>query len=175
MNEHSGTPHFLRGALAILLGMIVLFWPGLTVEIVAIIFAVFILANGLLLISLSLARTTEGSSGTLLLLSGILVFIGGIIGVLNPMYMAVTLTLLIAVLAILSGLSDLWAAATAIGPGTHRILHGLSGLLLVILGGVFIIFPMLGAVILVAVYIGIFAIAIGILSIAQGFMTPVSA
>lgn len=168
-------PYIVRGVLALLLGIIVLFWPGLTVEVVAILFAVFILANGLLLVGLSLMSPSGESFGTGFLILGILLLIGGVIGIINPIMTAITLTILVAILALISGFSDIWVALTAMGSGGTRILLGLSGALSVILGGIFIIFPLLGAVILVAVYIGIFAIAIGILSIAQGIMTPAAA
>ncbi|MDO8841307.1 MAG: DUF308 domain-containing protein [Methanocalculus sp.] len=173
MEEQSRTPYFIRGALAILLGLIVLFWPGLTVEVVAILFAVFILINGLLLVALSLASPAGESSGLLIL--GVILVIGGIFGVINPFMTAITLTILIAILALISGFSDIWVALTTMGSGWCRILLGISGALSVILGGIFLVFPLLGAVILVAVYIGIFAIAIGIMSIVQGFVTPSTA
>ena len=173
MEEQSRTPYFVRGALAILLGLIVLFWPGLTVEIIAILFAVFILVNGLLLVAVSLASPAGSSSGLLIL--GIILLIGGIFGVINPFMTAIALTVLIAILALISGFSDIWVALTTMGSGWGRILLGISGALSVILGGIFIVFPMLGAVVLVAVYIGIFAIAIGILSLVQGVTTPCTA
>lgn len=175
MNEESRMPYIVRGVLAILLGIIVLFWPGLTVEIVAILFAVFILLNGLLLIGLSAMSPSGESSGTAYLILGVLLVIGGAFGIINPILTAITLTILIAILAIISGFSDIWVALTAMGSGGTRILLGSSGALSVILGGIFIIFPVLGAIILVAIYIGVFAIAIGILSIAQGIMTPKAA
>ncbi|GAA5262080.1 HdeD family acid-resistance protein [Methanocalculus sp. MC3] len=172
MNEQSRMPYIVRGVLALLLGIIVLFWPGLTVEVVAILFAVFILINGLLLVGLSLMKPSGESFGTAFLILGILLVIGGIFGVINPIMTAITLTILIAILAIISGFSDIWVALTVMDSGGIRLLLGLSGALSVILGGIFFIFPLLGAVILVAVYIGVFAIAIGILSIVQGIMTP---
>lgn len=175
MNEQSRMPYIVRGVLALLLGIIVLFWPGLTVEVVAILFAAFILLNGLLLIGLSAMALSGESYGTAFLILGILLVIGGVFGIINPIMTAITLTILIAVLALISGFSDIWVALTAMGSGGARILLGISGALSVILGGIFILLPLLGAVILVAVYIGIFAIALGILSIAQGVMTPKAA
>lgn len=175
MNEQSRMPYIVRGVLALLLGIIVLFWPGLTVEVVAILFAAFILLNGLLLIGLSAMAPSGESYGTAFLILGILLVIGGVFGIINPIMTAITLTILIAVLALISGFSDIWVALTAMGSGGARILLGISGALSVILGGIFILLPLLGAVILVAVYIGIFAIALGILSIAQGVMTPKAA
>jgi len=168
-------PYIVRGVLALLLGCLVLFWPGLTVEVVAILFAAFILLNGLLLIGFSAMSSSGDSSGIAFLILGVLLVIGGIFGIINPIMTAITLTILIAILAIISGFSDIWVALTVMGSGGVRLLLGLSGALSIILGGIFFIFPLLGAEILVAVYIGIFAIAIGILSIAQGIMTPKAA
>jgi len=175
MKENSRIPYIIRGVLAIILGLFVLFWPGITVEIVSILFAVFILANGLLLIGISFLVPAVERSGMMPLVLGVLLVIGGVFGIINPFFIAIALTALIAVLAILSGLTDIWVALTAMGTGGARILLGLSGALSVILGGIFIVFPLLGAVVLVAVYIGIFAIAIGALSIFAAFIGPATA
>jgi uncharacterized membrane protein HdeD (DUF308 family) len=50
----------------------------------------------------------------------------------------------------------------------HPVLFGLSGALGVILGGIYIFYPGLGAQVLVMVYFGFFAFLYGILSIAIG-------
>ena len=52
----------------------------------------------------------------------------------------------------------------------HRFLLVFSGAISIILGGVFFFLPAFGAIVLVAVYLGIFAIIYGILSIAIGVM-----
>jgi uncharacterized membrane protein HdeD (DUF308 family) len=92
----------------------------------------------------------------------------GIIALVFPWIAAVALTWLIAVIMIWMGLIEIASAIFHPVFMKHPVLFGLSGALGVILGGIFIFYPGLGAAVLVMVYFGFFAILYGILSIAIG-------
>ncbi len=129
---------------------------------------------GLIIIAAILAlihalRSPAGASQSLLLLvAGILGLLAGIAAVLHPWIAAAGLTVIIALLMLFFGFIDLSIAILYPEYTKHQILLYFSGALSVILGGVFFFLPGFGAIVLVAVFLGIFAIIYGILSIAIG-------
>ena len=78
------------------------------------------------------------------------------------------LTVIIAILMLFFGFIDLSIAIFHPEYTQHRFLLVFSGILSIILGGIFFFLPAFGAIVLVAVYLGIFAIIYGIMSMVIG-------
>jgi len=158
----------IRGLIALIIGILVLIWTGIAVEVAATLIGILIIITALLALILALKSPTGASRSLVLLLVGILGLLAGIIAVLHPWIAAAGITLIIAILMLFFGFIDLSLAIFHPEYTKHRLWLGVSGILSVFLGGVFFFLPAFGAIVLVAVYLGIFAIIYGILSIAIG-------
>jgi len=159
----------LRGILALIAGVLVLLWPGIAVLAVVILFAILLLIASVQTLYHA-SKVPKGLPQPVVpIVTAAMGLVLGIIALVFPWIAAVALTWLIAVLMIWMGLIEIASAIFHPVFMKHPVLFGLSGALGVILGGIFIFYPGLGAQVLVMVYFGIFAILYGILSIAIGF------
>lgn len=158
----------IRGIVALIIGTLVLIWPGITLNILMILFGVMAVIAGVMLFVFGSTRPVGETNTTLTMFLGILIAVLGAVAIIMPTLMAVALVYLLAALALLVGLADIWVGLVAVDGRTNRILLGLSGALSVILGGIFLAFPLLGGIVLVALFLGVFVIVFGVLSIAAG-------
>lgn len=158
----------IRGIVALVLGIIVLIWPGITLEVLMMLFGVMAVIAGIMLFAFGSTRPVGKTNTTLTMFLGILIVVLGAVAIVMPLLMTVALIYLLAALAILVGLADIWVALVSVDGTANRILFGLSGALSVIIGGIFLAFPLLGGIVIVALYLGVFVIAFGIISIAAG-------
>jgi uncharacterized membrane protein HdeD (DUF308 family) len=160
----------LRGLIALIIGILVLIWTGLAVQVVVTLLGILVILASVLALILALKSPAGATKSVLLLLTGILGLLVGIVAILYPWIAAAALTVIIAILMLIAGFIDLSLAIFHPEYTEHRGLLGFTGALSVVLGGIFLFLPALGATVLVAVYLGIFAIVYGILSIIIGFM-----
>jgi len=160
----------VRGLIALIIGVFVLIWTGVAVQAVVTLIGILIVIAAILALVLALKTPAGASQSTVLLVVGVLGLLVGIAAILYPWVAAAGLTVIIALLMLFFGFIDLSIAIFHPVFTKHRLMLGFSGALSVILGGVFFFLPVLGALVLVAVYLGIFAIIYGILSIVIGLM-----
>lgn len=158
----------VRGVVALLIGIAVLLWTGITMEILMYLFGAMAIIYGVTLFIFGSTQPVGSTGTTLTMLLGVLAFVLGIAAIIWPWLMAAALVTLLAALAIVIGFSDIALAIFVVEGTGNRVLLCISGALSVILGGIFIAFPLLGGLVIVAVYLGIFAIAYGIVSIIAG-------
>ncbi|MDK2973842.1 MAG: hypothetical protein PWP08_213 [Methanofollis sp.] len=161
-------PFVVRGIIALIVGIAVLLWTGITLEILTYLFGVMALVYGVTVFAFGSTHPVGETRTTLTMLLGILSIVLGIIAFIWPWLMAAALVTLLAILAIFIGFSDIALAIFVIEGTGNRLLLGISGALSVIVGGIFIAFPILGGLVVVALYLGVFAIAYGIISIFTG-------
>jgi len=153
----------IRGAIAIILGIVALLLPGPTFLVLTIAFGVFALIDGISALMTLFDRNTRMSRGWLALeaLAGIIV---GIITMGWPGIAALNLILLIAAWALVTGVIKI-AAAIALRKQIRREwLLVLSGVVSIIFGGLLIWRPLLGIVSLVWA-LGIFGLVYGALMV----------
>ena len=93
----------LRGILGILFGLICLLTPGLAVEVFVILFAAYMLVDGVFAIAAGIKAARNGERWGLLILEGIVDLAAGLVAVLWPAITLVALIWLIAIWAIVSG------------------------------------------------------------------------
>lgn len=176
--ELVGTPSrstlVLRGLLNVVLGLVAVTWPGLTLYILILMFAINILIVGMFAIFEPLFDKRNPHS-VLTALLGILGVILGIFLIARPEIVASVVVLLIAIWALAFGVVDLYAGFVAsserINGSWYLILVGVLSLIF----GVYMLFnPLAGALALVWV-IGLYAILTGlILMIASFFVVKAS-
>ena len=157
----------LRGILGILFGLICLLTPGLAVEVFVILFAAYMLVDGVFAIVAGIKAARNGERWGLLILEGIVDLAAGLVAVLWPAITLVALIWLIAIWAVVTGALML-AAAFTLNLDHGRWWLALGGIASVIFGILLVIEPLIGAVVL-TLWIGAYAIVFGIFLLILAF------
>lgn len=157
----------IRGALAIVFGLIALFLPGATMLSLVIVFAAYTLVDGIFAIVGSVRAGREGQRWGYLLFEGIVDIAVAAIAVLWPGITVVAFVLLIAFWAILTGILELAAAfRLEIDDGRWWLIFG--GLASLVFGVLLIVAPMAGAVVLTW-WLGAYALVFGVTLVVLAF------
>jgi uncharacterized membrane protein HdeD (DUF308 family) len=159
----------LRGAIAILFGLAALLWPGISLEVLILLFGAYALVDGVFSIVGVFGGTRGGTPRWLLLIEGVAGILAGVIAFVAPGLTAILLLYLIAAWAIVTGISEI---AMAI-----RLRREIIGEWALIVGGAFsVLFGVILAVVGPAVgllsliwLIGVYAVAFGIMLLIAGF------
>lgn len=157
----------LRGAIGILFGILTLFLPGVTLLSLVLVFAAYLIVDGALAIAAGVRAAQKGERWGLLILEGVVDIVGAIAMVAMPGLAIVILVYLIALWSLVSG-AFLVVAAFQLHLDHGRWLLALAGALSVAFGLLLAVFPIEGAVVL-ATWIGIYAIVFGAMLLALGF------
>lgn len=159
------------GMIAIIFGLAIMVFPGLSLTVFLWIFGFFMLVSGLVLISYGLKRE-RGMHRTLNLVEGGFDIVIAIVAFAAPGLTAVAIVYLVAFFAIISGLLQLGEAftvpmgSTILGTSSRWFL-ALSGILSLVVGALLALFP--GTGILAFLWlIGLFAILVGVFNILTG-------
>lgn len=156
----------VRGVLAVIFGVVALAWPGITVLALVTLFGAYVIVDGFF--SVVHALRGEGSVRMSLVVWGLLSVAAGIAVLVWPGITALVLIYVIAVWAILTGITEVVAAIAFRKEITNEWALALGGVLSVAIGVFMAIAPGSGAVALVWL-IGVYAIALGIMLVAAGF------
>lgn len=162
----------LRGVLAILFGVAVFLWPLLFWLAAAYIFAAYALISGML--AVIVAVTGHGRAGRwwALLLEGLVGIVFGVLTFAWPLATAITelvLLYLIAFQYIFVGVFQVIAAFRLRQHVRNEWLLALSGVLSIVLGAAFVIFPPIVGATVVAWWVAAYSIVFGILLLGLGF------
>jgi uncharacterized membrane protein HdeD (DUF308 family) len=150
----------LRGALAILFGILAFIWPGLTVQVLVILVGAFALVEGVANIALGV-RGREGWA----LLEGAISVVAGVVFLVWPGLSALALLYLVAAWAILTGVARIVAAFQL-----RRAIHNewflvASGVASLLFGVIAAIFPGAGILALIW-FVAAWSIVLGVLLVA---------
>lgn len=157
----------LRGVLAILFGIFVVAWPGVSVFLLVIFFGAYALVDGIFLIILAFGHRRDRDSRAWLILWGIAGIAAGVVALAWPDITVLAALIVIAAWAFATGIAEVFfafKAATSIG---NRLLLALSGVFCLIFGIFLVARPGLGALAVIWI-IGIFAVMLGIYLITFG-------
>jgi uncharacterized membrane protein HdeD (DUF308 family) len=150
----------LRGAAAIAFGFIALFWPGVTLLSLVLVFAIVMLVDGVMNIIGGVRSERRHERWGTLILQGIASLAAAAVAVLLPGLTVIAFVYVMAAWAIVSGVLAIVAAVRL--RGDHgRWWMGFSGFLSVIAGILLGIMPVIGAVVLTW-WLGAYAIVFGI-------------
>jgi uncharacterized membrane protein HdeD (DUF308 family) len=157
----------LRGVFAIVLGLISLLAPGLTLEVLVLIFAIYAIADGALAIVAGVRAAERHERWGALILEGILGVAAGAVMLALPGATLVFLVVFLGAWAIVTGVVLLAAAIRL------RRMHGewllvANGIVSLLLGAVLFLSPITGIVVL-SWWIGFYALVFGILLIVLAF------
>ncbi|MGC2410738.1 MAG: HdeD family acid-resistance protein [Methyloceanibacter sp.] len=157
----------LRGILGIIFGLICLLTPGIAVQVFVILFAAYMLVDGLFAIISGVRAARNGERWGLLVLEGVVDLAAGAVAVLWPAITLVALIWVIAIWAIVSGALML-AAAFGLNLDHGRWWLALGGIASIIFGVLLVIEPLIGAVVL-TMWIGAYAIVFGVMLLVLAF------
>lgn len=158
----------IRGTIAVLFGIMALVWPGLTLNTLMWLFGFYVIFDGVVAIWHGITNRDERDHRWASVLIGIAGIVTGLLVIILPGLSAITVILLIAAWMIVIGALQIMSAIRLRKVMANEWFLGASGLLSVLLGLSFMIFPGAGALALVTV-IGVFAIVFGVLLIVFSF------
>jgi uncharacterized membrane protein HdeD (DUF308 family) len=158
----------LRGVLGILFGLVAFFLPGTLMLSIILIFAGYLLADGVLGIVAAVRRAARRHDRWgWLTFEGILSIVTGVIAALWPRLTLVIFVLIVAAWAVVSG-TLMFAAAFNLDTKHGRWWLALGGLISIAFGVLLIVAPLLGALVLTW-WLGAYALAFGIVLVILAF------
>jgi uncharacterized membrane protein HdeD (DUF308 family) len=157
----------LRGVFAVVFGLIALLLPGVTMLGLVLVFAAYSLVDGIMEIILAIRAARRRQRWIWILLQGLLGIAVAVIAVIWPDITVVAFVLLVAVFSIISGALTL-ANAPRVPTGHGRWWLVLGGIASVLFGILLIAAPLIGALVL-AWWIGAWAIVLGVTLIILAF------
>ena len=155
----------IRGIVAILFGVFTFFWPAITLTVLALVFGAYALIDGVFNIVSAFRGGRAQERWWVLLLEGIVSLGAGLVTFLWPGITVVALIYVLAAWAVLTGLLELAAAIQLRKHITGEWLLALAGIASFLFGVLLVIQPLAGAVV-VAWWIGAYAIVFGAILIA---------
>lgn len=158
-----------RGIVAVLFGIITIIWPGLTVSILVLLFGLFAVITGIVVVAAALRNTREHGWG-LLLIEGILSILAGVVALAWPGITALAFIYVLVAWAIVTGILEVLAPLSFPMGGGRAVLTVLAGVLSIIFGILIAQQPASG-LLAVAWLIGVYAIAFGIMYIIVYFQS----
>ncbi|MFK4834360.1 HdeD family acid-resistance protein [Microbacterium sp. ZW T2_14] len=157
------------GVLALIVGILILVWPGKTAAVVTVIIAIYAIAAGLVYAGLGIFSKTKGGwarVGHIAL--GILFIIAGVVALFNigqtTAWLALFLGILIGIMWIVEGIVALSTLGDAASKGWSIFFAILS-----IVAGIIVLFSPIWGVIVLWWILGISLIVLGIINIVRAF------
>lgn len=158
-----------QGVLAILFGVVALFWPGLTVALLIALFGVFVLVWGIAGVIIGLASLESNKFWWLELLFSVLAVGLAVYVLRNPVEAAAIFVFFIGITFLVRGLVDLLEGLfDSARQGDSRTFSILAGVLSVLAGVVTLLYPVSAGVAVVWV-VGLYAVLYGSLIVAFAF------
>jgi uncharacterized membrane protein HdeD (DUF308 family) len=156
----------LRGAAAVLFGLLALIWPNITVFVLVALFGAYALVDGVLALVAAAMGENRGRRGWLIF-EGVAGVLAGIVAFVWPGVTTLALLYVIAAWALVTGVLEVMAAIRLRREIQGEWLLILSGVCSVVFGILLAVWPATGALALV-ILIGCFAIVFGVVLVAFG-------
>jgi uncharacterized membrane protein HdeD (DUF308 family) len=150
----------VRGAVAIVLGIVLIAWPDATIVVLVVLWGIWALIDGIGLAAQIFAPGAGTGQKVLFAVLALVAIVAGLLAITRPGLAASAVTWLLGIWLIVRGLFELVGAFTSTSTAPRWLLV-LGALLDLVLGGLFVANPGTSAV-AVAVLIGIIAVAWGV-------------
>jgi uncharacterized membrane protein HdeD (DUF308 family) len=169
----------LRGAVAVLFGLMAFIWPGLTLAALVLLFGAYAFVDGIAAFILGIKEYGDRDRWWATLLGGIVSICAGLVTVFMPGLTALALLFVIAAWAIVRGIFDIVAAIRLRHVIEGEWLLALGGALSIAFGCLLVAFPGAGALAVIW-WIGAYALMMGAVLIflglrLRGYVRPVPA
>jgi uncharacterized membrane protein HdeD (DUF308 family) len=150
----------VQGIVSLLFGIAAIFWPGLTIGTLVLLFSAYIVVMGIVSIFYGVTGISKRQGWIWTLLVGFLELAVGVYLVRNPNVVLATLVLLVGFILIARGIFDTVTAFTDDMPSSARVLRVIVGVLAFIAGIVVLRYPVASGIGFVWV-VGLFALISG--------------
>lgn len=154
------------GVISILFGISALVWPGGTVIALTWAFGVMALAEGIISVFALFNRHLAMSRGWLIVYA-LASIVFGLLAIWHPLAVVNVLLLFLAAWLIVAGIYRIVFAIRVRKEITGEWMIALSGVLAILLGGLFAAYPVAG-LLTVAIWIGVAALVYGVLQVVAG-------
>ena len=151
----------LRGLVALVFGLVVLFWPGLVLTVLAVLFGIYALVDGAITFVPALRSPDRGPPRSLPLVEGVVGIVAGLVALLWPGLTASGLVYVIAGWAVATGVLKILSAIVLRAEVQNGWLLVGSGALSVLFGVVLVVLAR-SDVPFLAPFIGAFAVVVGL-------------
>jgi uncharacterized membrane protein HdeD (DUF308 family) len=158
----------LRGLVALLFGLVVLFWPGLVLTVLALLFGIYAAVDGAITFVPALRSPDRGAQRSLPLAEGAVSIIAGLVALLWPGLTASGLVYVIVVWAVVTGILKILTAILLRAEVENGWLLAGSGALSVLFGTILVVLAS-SDVPFLAPFIGAFAVVVGLALIVFAF------
>jgi uncharacterized membrane protein HdeD (DUF308 family) len=158
----------LRGLIALLFGLVVLFWPGLVLTALSILFGIYAAVDGAITFVPALRSPEKGPQRTLPLTEGAVGIVAGLVALLWPGLTAVGLVYVIAGWAVATGVLKVLAALLLRAEAQNGWMLAGSGALSALFG-ILLVALARSDVPFLAPFIGGFAVVVGLALIVFAF------
>jgi uncharacterized membrane protein HdeD (DUF308 family) len=162
----------LRGAIAVLFGILALMWPGITLLWLVVLFAAYALLSGVVSVAGAVTNRKIDKQWWMILLLGLIGIVAAIFAVIYPGLTALALVLVMGANAVVTGVLDIGVAVRLRKTKRNEWLLILTGVISVAFGVLVLLFPGAGALALVWLT-STYAIFTGILLLALAFRAQV--
>jgi uncharacterized membrane protein HdeD (DUF308 family) len=152
----------LRGAAAIIFGLIALFWPPAAVAALVAVFGAYALVDVIFNLIAAVRAGRSGQQWGALVFEGIVSLLVGVLTLFFPSVTALALVLFVAAWSLITGVAEVVAAIKLRRHIQGEWLLALSGILSIAFGILLFISPMIGAI-AIAIWIGAYAVVFGAL------------
>jgi len=157
----------IRGAFAILFGILTFVLPGITIATLVILFAAYMLVDGVFAIIAGVRAAQRHERWGYFILEGVANILAGVVALIWPAITVLVFVYLIAFWSIVSGILMVVAAFKL--TGAHgRWWMAIAGAMSVIFGILLAFMPIAGAVVL-TLWLGVYAIVFGALLLVAAF------
>jgi uncharacterized membrane protein HdeD (DUF308 family) len=155
------------GIITVLVGLLVLVWPGRTLIVVAVLFGIQLIVMGIFRFASAFGHDLTAGTRTLFALLGVLSLIIGLYALRHVLITVLALALLLGIFWIVSGAVELFTALS------NREMEGrgwaiASGILGILAGIVILVYPAPSLLVL-ALVLGIWLLVFGIMEIVAAF------
>jgi len=158
----------LRGVLAIIFGLIMLFLPGIALAAFIIVFAVYAIIDGIVAVVVAIRERETLSRWGWVLVEGVLSIIAGILAFAYPGVTALALLFIVAAWAVLTGIMEVVAAFSMREHISHEWALAIAGVLSIVFGIILFTRPVAG-ILAILWLVGIYSIIFGVLFIVRAF------
>ncbi len=158
----------LRGIAGILLGIAAFVWPGLTLEVLVLLFGAYVLVDGAFALVAGIRMRRQMDRWWLIVLEGVAGIILGVGTFISPGATVLVLLAFVAAWSIITGVFEIAMALRLRKAIDNEWLLIVSGVISVIYGVLLLTFPSAGALALVWLT-GAYALLVGMLTLALSF------
>ena len=157
----------LRGVFAVLFGLLALLVPGATISVLVLLYAAYMLADGILAIVAAVRAASHHERWGLLVLEGVADIVAGMIAFAWPAITVLVFVTLLAAWAVISG-ALLLCAAFRLDAAHGRWWMALGGIASIVWGVLLFLAPAAGALVLTW-WLGAYSLLFGILLLVLAF------